>query len=159
MANINELLHDLPLLKGLAPEDLDLLAGLFRLDSYPAGSTIFDQGDRAARLFVLLNGEVEIRFKPHDGEPLVVTTIESGGVFGWSAALGRKTYTSCAVCIEECRALHVQGRLLRQLIEKHPQTGIVILDRLAAVIAERLRNTHAQVKALLKDGIGAEIDR
>jgi CRP-like cAMP-binding protein len=158
MININELLHNLPLLKGLAPEDLDLLAGLFRLDSYPAGSTIFDQGDRADRLFVLLNGVVEIHFKPHDGEPLVVATIESGGVFGWSAALGRKTYTSCAVCVEDCRALHVQGRLLRQLIEEHPQTGIVILDRLAAVIAERLRNTHAQVRALLKDGMDAMID-
>ncbi len=158
MPEIRELLHNLPFLKGLASDDIDLLADLFRLESYADGSIIFGQGDRADKLFVLLTGKVDIRFKPHDGETLTVTTIDSGGVFGWSAALGRKTYTSCAVCVEDSQALHVEGRLLRQLIEEHPQTGVVILDRLAAVIAERLRNTHAQVKTLLKDGMRTEID-
>ena len=158
MPDIQELLHKLPLFKGLAPDDIDLLAGMFRLESYPAESVIFAQGDRANKLFVLLKGKIEIRFKPHDGETLTVTTIDRGGVFGWSAALGRKTYTSCAVCIAASQVLHIEGRLLRQLIEKHPETGIVILDRLAAVIAERLSNTHAQVKALLKDGMRTHID-
>ena len=159
MPDIRELLQNLPLLNGLAPDDMDLLAGLFRLESYADGSIIFGQGDRADKLFVLLTGKVEIRFKPHDGETLTVTTIDSGGVFGWSAALGRKTYTSCAVCVEDSQALHVEGKLLRQLIEEHPTTGVVILDRLAAVIAERLRNTHAQVKTLLKDAMRPEIDQ
>jgi CRP-like cAMP-binding protein len=158
MAEIKELLHTLPLFAGLDPKDLDLLAGLFRLESHPAGATIFGQGDRAGRLYVLLDGRVEIRFKPHDGETLTVTTIEDGGVFGWSAALGRKEYTSCAVSVESSQVLHTEGKHLRELIEKHPNTGIVILDRLATVIAERLRNTHTQVKSLLKSGMRVDID-
>ncbi len=158
MSDVRELLHNLPLFKGLAEDDIDLLAGLFRLGMYPDGSVIFAQGDRADRLFLLLTGRVEIRFKPHDGETLTVAAVDSGGVFGWSAALGRKAYTSCAVCVENGQALHIEGRLLRQLIEKHPETGIVILDRLAAVIAERLSNTHTQVRTLLKDGMRTEID-
>jgi CRP-like cAMP-binding protein len=158
MAEIKEVLHTLPLFSGLDPQDLDLLAGLFRLESYSAGTTIFGQGDRAGRLYVLLYGKVEIRFKPHDGETLTVTILDDGGVFGWSAALGRKEYTSCAVSIEDSQVLHTEGRHLRELIEKHPNTGIVILDRLATVIAERLRNTHAQVKSLLTDGMRVDID-
>lgn len=158
MAEIKQYLHTLPLFTGLDPHDLDLLADLLRLESYPAGATIFGQGDRASRLYVLLNGKVEIRFKPHDGETLTVTVIDDGGVFGWSAALGRKEYTSCAVCVEDSQVLHTEGSHLRELIEKHPNTGVVILDRLAAVIAERLRNTHAQVKSLLTDGMRVDID-
>lgn len=158
MKEIGKVLHSLPLFAGLDPGDLDLLAGLLRLESYPAGATIFGQGDRATRLYVLLEGKVEIRFKPHDGETLTVTVINDGGVFGWSAALGRKEYTSCAVSVEDSQVLHTEGRHLRELIEKHPNTGIVILDRLAAVIAERLNNTHAQVKSLLANGMRADID-
>ncbi len=158
MKEIEEILRTLPLFADLDPDDQNLLAGLLRLESYPAGTTIFGQGDRASRLYVLLDGKVEIRFKPHDGETLTVTVIEDGGVFGWSAALGRKDYTSCAISVEDSRALHTEGRHLRELIEKHPNTGVVILDRLATVIAERLRNTHAQVKSLLKDGMRVEID-
>jgi toluene monooxygenase system ferredoxin subunit len=156
MSEIMQLLRDLPLFKGLAPNDLSLLADLFQVESYPVGAVIFGQGDAANNLFVLLNGKVDIRFKPHDGEVLTVTVIERGGVFGWSSALGRQVYTSCAACIEDSEVLRIEGSQLRQLIETHPQTGIVILDRLAAVIAERLSNTHATVKTLLKAGMDSE---
>jgi CRP-like cAMP-binding protein len=159
MPDIEQLLHTLPLFSGLNPQDLDLLANLFRLDNYPVGATIFAQGDRATRLYVLTGGRVEIRFKPHDGETLIVAAIEDGGVFGWSAALRRKEYTSCAVCVEDSQALHTEGNQLRRLIKEHPNTGIVLLDRLAAVIAERLSNTHAQVKTLLTNGMRTELDR
>jgi CRP-like cAMP-binding protein len=159
MPGLKESLGNLPLFKGLAQDDLDLLAELFHLESYPVGALIFNQGDPADRLFVLANGRVEIRFKPYDGEAWTVTTIEKGGIFGWSAALGRKTYTSCAICTEECKALQAEGELLRQLIDQHPKTGVVLLDRLATVIAERLRNTHAHVIGLLQDGMAPQSER
>jgi hypothetical protein len=37
----------------------------------------------------------------------------------------------------------------------YPDTGILILDRLASVIAERLLHTHDQVMALLMHGMRA----
>ena len=159
MPGLNELLRRLPLFKGLEPEDLDLLAELFHLETYARNALIFNQGDPANRLFVLLKGRVEIRFKPYDGEAWTVTTIEKGGIFGWSAALGRKSYTSCALCIGECEALHVEGALLRKLIDEYPKTGVILLDRLATVIAERLRNTHAHVIGLLQEGMAIQTER
>jgi CRP/FNR family cyclic AMP-dependent transcriptional regulator len=159
MPGLKELLRRLPLFKGLEQEDLDLLAELFHLETYPRNALIFNQGDPADRLFVLLKGRVEIRFKPYDGEAWTVTTIEKGGIFGWSAALGRKSYTSCAICTGECETLHVEGALLRKLIDEHPKTGVVLLDRLAAVIAERLRNTHAHVIGLLQEGMASQTER
>ena len=49
--------------------------------------------------------------------------------------------------------LRVRGKDLKYLCEEHPDTGILILERLAWVIAERLRHTHEQVIDLLKQGI------
>ena len=147
-------LHSLTLFQGLAPEDIDLLAGAFRRDEYPARKVIFAQGDPAGRLYVLISGRVAILFKPYDGDTLPVADIGPGGVFGWSAALGRPTYTSCAVVVEECEAISISGEELRRLCTSHPQTGVVILERLAGVIAERLNSTHAKVVEMLQQGIG-----
>jgi hypothetical protein len=44
---------------------------------------------------------------------------------------------------------------LRRLCRAHPQTGVVILERLAGVIAERLNSTHAKVIDMLQEGMQA----
>ena len=141
------------LFSGFSDTQLDSLAKLFEGEHLQAGETIFAQDDPADRLYVLLSGRVAIRFKPHDGEVLTVTEIAPGGVFGWSAALGRRSYTSSAVCLEAGEALGLRGADLRRLCETQPDTGVVILERLAEVIAQRLRSTHEQVVELLRLGM------
>jgi len=142
-----------PLFSGFSNTQLQALAKLFEGEHLQAGEIVFAQDDPADRLYVLLSGRVAIRFKPHDGEILTVTEIAPGGVFGWSAALGRRSYTSSAVCLEAGEALGLRGADLRRLCETQPDTGVVILERLAEVIAERLRSTHAQVVDLLRLGM------
>jgi len=141
------------LFSGFSDTQLQALARLFEREHLQAGETVFAQDDPADRLYVLLSGRVAIRFKPHDGETLTVTEIAPGGVFGWSAALGRRSYTSSAVSLEAGEALGLRGADLRRLCETQPDTGVVILERLAEVIAERLRSTHAQVVDLLRLGM------
>jgi CRP-like cAMP-binding protein len=146
-------LQHLPLFEGMDPSDVDALVRLGETRAYAAETLLFSQGDPADRLYILTDGRVAIRFKPHDGETLTVAEIQPGGVFGWSAALGRRTYTSGAVCLQESRAFSLRGESLRHLCEAHPETGVVILERLAQVIAERLCSTHDQVVELLRLGM------
>lgn len=146
-------LRDCPLFTGLSDTQLSALAELSEGAHLQTGQTIFAQDDPADRLYVLLSGRVAIRFKPHDGETLTVTEIGRGGVFGWSAALGRRSYTSSAVCLEAGDALGLRGADLRRLCEMQPETGVIILERLAEVIAQRLRSTHEQVVELLRLGM------
>ena len=92
-------------------------------------------------------------FPGYDGPPLSVAHIIPGGVFGWSAALGRQEYTSGAQAGSDCLVVRVRNESLHRLCESYPDTGGVLLDRLAGVIAERLRNTHASILAMLSQGI------
>lgn len=117
---------------------------------------IFEQGQPAEHLYILLSGEVAVRYKPYDGPPLTVARIESGGVFGWSAALGRDVYTSGAVALQDSIAYRLHGGSLPVICACYPETGKIWLERLAGVIAERLRNTHTQVLEILSQGKGAE---
>jgi len=86
-------LRRVQLFRGLEPQQLSLIARLASQQSFRAGDTVFIQGQPATHLYLLLRGKVAIRFKPEDGEALPVAQLESGGVFGWSAALGHGQYT------------------------------------------------------------------
>ena len=146
-------LESIPLFRGLASEDLELLSDKFEPASFPKDTAIFNQGDKAEWLYILLSGRVSIRFKPHDGEMITVADIDVGDVFGWSAALGRDAYSSCAVTKLDSDVLGIRGQALRDLCAVHPETGVIILERLAGVIAERLRSTHKKVVELLWHGM------
>jgi CRP-like cAMP-binding protein len=146
-------LEDIAFFQGLSSADRKRILGSFRAEDHRAGEVFFQQDQPADRLYLLVSGGVEIRFKPYDGEALTVSIIEAGGVFGWSAALGRSSYTSGAVCTADGRCLSIRGRDLRRICEDHPATGVILLERLAEVIALRLTSTHDHVMELLRQGV------
>ena len=146
-------LTQVSLFQDLDKKHLDLVAEQFSTQSFDAGEAVFEQDDPADRVYVVSNGRVVIRFKPHDGDLLDVSEIEKDGVFGWSAVLGRKRYTSSAVCLEDADVFWIDGDVLRELAETHPETGVIILERLAEVIAQRLQSTHKHVVQLISQGV------
>lgn len=143
----------LSIFKGLEPGELHLVDPLLELCVFEKDVKIFDQGQMATFLFILLRGEVQVRFKPYDGPELTVARILPGGVFGWSAAMGHSSYTSGAVATQNCEVVRIRGDRLHQLCKDHPEIGVVILERLAGVIAERLRSTYNQILTILTNGM------
>jgi CRP/FNR family cyclic AMP-dependent transcriptional regulator len=150
-------LDELSIFKGFAPQECDQLRPLFVMQEEAIGSIIFEQGSPAGYLYLLVEGEVHVRFKPDDAPAITVAKVRPDGVVGWSAALGSPLYTSSAICMTDCKMLRVRGEDLRLLCEKKPEIGAQVLERLAAVIAQRLRSTHHHVVALLRQGLGAGV--
>lgn len=150
---LSDIFDKIPLFEGLNSNQRAQLKQLFIPCDYYADTMLFQQGDPAEFLFIVVVGEVVVNFKPDDGPPITVARVQPGGVVGWSAALGSRAYTSAAVCSIYTQLLRVRGTDLRKLCEDYPETGLIILDRLATVIAQRLSNTHDQVVALLNIGL------
>jgi CRP-like cAMP-binding protein len=65
-------------------------------------------------------------------------------------------YTSGAVATCDSLAYRIRGSNLVQIREKYPETGRILLERLASVIAERLRSTHPQVLGILTQGLDSD---
>jgi len=147
----------LPLFQDLSQAQRNALRPLFIPCDCYGETVLFQQGDSAEYLYLVVGGEVLISYKPDDGPPITVARVGPGGVVGWSAALGNRLYTSSAACTMYTQMLRVYGDDLRRLCREDPDTGIVVLDRLATIIAERLRHTHDQVISLLKQGLTSTI--
>jgi CRP/FNR family cyclic AMP-dependent transcriptional regulator len=143
----------LTIFQGLEHYQIELLEPVMEECQFPGGCVIFEQGTPADWLYILARGEVIIRFKPYDGPALTVAIIGSGGVFGWSAAMGREVYTSGVITLSEVAAYRISSRSLDQLCDCDPHTGKLLLNRLASAIAERLQGNQQQIYALLSQRI------
>ncbi len=151
----DEIFDQLAIFEGMDISQRTLLRKYFLACDCAEGKKIFEQGTPADFLYIVIQGEVSVRFKPDDGPELIVSRIQDGGVFGWSAAFGSGTYTSGAGCTRPSKLLSVLGADLKMLRENHPETGILILERLAAIVAERMEieGGHSQVVAFLEHGL------
>jgi CRP-like cAMP-binding protein len=148
-----DLFDHLHLFDDLSADQRDLLRPLFDSCECHTGTVLFEQGEPATFLYLIVDGEVAIRFKPDDGQTLTIARVRDGDLVGWSAVIGRRLYTSSAVCNEYTRLLRVRGADLQTLRERHPETGIMVIERFAAVVAPRLKGSHLQVIALLEYGL------
>jgi CRP-like cAMP-binding protein len=141
------------LLKKLDEEQRELLRSLFEEVSFQNGTVIFQQGKSAEYLYLVINGMVDMSFKPYDGIPLTVSHVGKGGLFGWSAVVGSEKYTSSAIAIEDVMAFRMKGNELRKLCVEHPEAGKVILERLADGASSRWKDAHKQVQSMLVQGM------
>jgi CRP-like cAMP-binding protein len=148
-----DLIKQFALIEDFTDDQVEMLRPLIFDVKYEKDQVIFSQGERADYLYFVLDGSVSIQFKPEDGPVLTVSEVQKGGVFGWSSALGSAQYTSSAVCTESGHFIRLEGVELKNLCQEHPETGILILNKLADVIAQRLKGTHDQVVELLHRGL------
>jgi len=155
--NEDDIFQRSPFFANLSTRQLALLKPLFMPCRCKEGDLLFEQGDVADGLYLVVRGEVIVRYKPEDGPEIVIARVKPGGIVGWSAALGSRHYTSGAICSADSELLCVRGADLRRLCSQYPETGIVVLERLADVIAERLHSTRNEVVTLLRQGLIASV--
>ena len=113
----------LALFHGVDAQHLALLRPLFERFSFPAGTTVVEQGDPADYLYLIERGLLEICYKPYDGEPITITHVEVGGLFGWSAVVGSPMYSSSGIAIEDLDVIRVRGDDLRKLCSENPEAA------------------------------------
>jgi CRP-like cAMP-binding protein len=100
-------------------------------------------------LYLLIKGDVAIRYKPYDGPLIILTRLRAGDVFGWSAMIGSRYYTSSILSESQVDAVRIQGTHFLSLIQEHPETGKIILERFARAVSPRWENVREQVQSIL----------
>ena len=146
-------LREFRLFRDLNPADIRTLTPYFASGEFPAGVTLFSQGDKADKLYLILNGEVIVNYKPYDAPEITMTRIRDGDVLGWSTVLGNTAYTASAVCKSDVNLLYITGPMLKEMITDHPQAGKIVLDRLATAASPRWKDARAQVSSMLEKGM------
>jgi len=149
-------MDELALFQGLTEESRRLVERRFEPFSCLGDTVIFEQGEPAVFLYILLSGSVTIRYKPYDGPPINLNAISAGGAFGWSAVVGNPSYTSGAVARENVTATRIRGADLRDIVARHPEPGGELLDRFASLVSNRWKDANRQVRDILEQTVPKE---
>lgn len=152
-------LESVQLFENLDGDILRLLEPLFEPYFCAAEEVVFEQGQLAHYLYLILEGSVEIHYRPYDGPPITVNCLEKGSIFGWSAVIGNVTYTSGAVCKEDCKAIRMSSKDLHNLCAREPDAGRVILNLFAESVSTRWADAQNQIQSLLSKNVKTKSGR
>jgi toluene monooxygenase system ferredoxin subunit len=133
------------LFNGLAAGTIEKLARLAKRESFPAGATLYKPGDPAEDFFVLDSGRVEFLVGRGERTAPGGFMLNKGEVFGWAALLdGYPARIASARCLEKSTLLRINGRAALRVLENDPAAGMVVMRRLAALIARYLASSGAR---------------
>ena len=83
----------------------------FTTKDFEVGETLFTQGEVGDRIFIIINGAVEIR-KNVDGQIEVIARMSSGDILGEMAVLTDSPRSASGVAVEPTRVIMVKDRTL-----------------------------------------------
>jgi CRP-like cAMP-binding protein len=129
------------------------LASTCALETYHEGDHIFDQGEYSNHLYIIVEGQVLLQRSVNMGDKAAtwpLGLLGRGRATGWSSLLyGPRTLTASAICQKPTRAISIEGTSLRAVLEKQPEVGFKVMDRLASLLGERLRTAYNTMEAHL----------
>jgi CRP/FNR family transcriptional regulator, cyclic AMP receptor protein len=142
---LDEILAQVPFFEGMPADEIALIAGCGRNVHIDEGETIFRQGDAADVFYVLRHGTVAVgNFVPPRGE-LVIETLESGDLLGWSWLFPPYRWHFGASAVETTLALELDGPGVRSLCERDPALGYLLVSRFMGLVVERLQATRLRM--------------
>ena len=132
--------------KDLQDSYLAKIATLCQEEVFQAEDVIIDEGDRAEKIYVLVEGTIAIQIRLKKYQHVVVsTTGEKGELFGWSAVVEPKSYSASVKCLEEVRTLSINGEELEKLFEEDPVMGLTFMKKIASLIDHRLNAVRTRL--------------
>lgn len=129
--NRERAISELPLLARLPSEDVRALASTARLRSYPAGSTIFREGERGDSLHVVVEGHVRIVVGSPGGDEATVAVVGPGDCVGELALLDGRPRSASAITAEPTRTFTVTRESFVTWLSERPAAALALLETIS----------------------------
>jgi CRP-like cAMP-binding protein len=140
--DLRKSIQHIPIFNFLKKKELNELLEITHNRTYVAGEYIFVQGDIGIGLYLIRDGEVEIKRKFNDNIELSLATLYKGDFFGELALIDNEKRSASAVAKTDCKISVLFKPDLDEFIEKYPRRGIKILQSISLILAERLRKIN-----------------
>jgi CRP/FNR family cyclic AMP-dependent transcriptional regulator len=133
------------LFEGMEEGSRETLIGSFHLEEVSAGRVIFHEGELNTRLYVMLDGllEVKLPMTSRREAPVRVATVHQGEVFGEYSIFDGRPVSATVAAVHPSHVAWIEKLSLDAFVDGHPQAGRRVYDNLVRVLIERLREKTA----------------
>ena len=143
MTNKHDLCHEYPLFSELSAEQMRAVSELCREECFYPGYTLFEDGEPATKMYVLVDGGIEVLFAIGEEGLVRVDRVGAGEIFGCSALVPPHIHTSTARAVTQIEVLELDAVALRALFDDDPRLTVAIQEQviqclLASIVDLRL---------------------
>jgi CRP/FNR family transcriptional regulator, cyclic AMP receptor protein len=132
------ILGNTPLFQKIRQQDWKLLSNLFHERKFEQGEIIFEKGMPGLGMYIILEGDVKIVGDDSEGSP-TFAELAQGDFFGEMAVIQEGVRNATAIAATPCVLIGIFRPQLRELLKDRPNLGVLLYERLARVMADRLR--------------------
>lgn len=145
MKTLDEVVAESPVFAGLAPENLELIAGCAVNTGFKAGEYLFREGDAADMFYLVRHGRVTLEtFVPGRGA-VTIETVDEGDIVGWSWLFPPYKWHFDARALDLVRVVAFDGACLRRKCADDSALGYELMQRFGQILVERLQATRLQL--------------
>ena len=144
-----ELIKQSGIFADLEEDELDRVAEICKEQEFKFGQSIFKEGDKGNRLYIIAKGEVRIsRDVPGSGEE-ALAVLKQGACFGEMAVLDRSERSTDAIANTDCTLLTISRSDFELLLDFNRELGYKVLWSVVRLLCERLRITNDNLRSFL----------
>ena len=146
------LLSSVPVFTDLSRKELKAVERILYRRTYTASETIFAQGDPGMGMYIIAEGDVEIRSEP---ENKVLTTLSKGSFFGEIALLNDDPRSATAIAKNPATLWGFFQPELIDLLERNSRLGVKILFSVARITGKRLVALDGELRRYQNATVGS----
>lgn len=146
---------DPPFFRALAAEDREALAGRMVRRRHEAREVLFQRGDAAEDLIVVVSGRLKVSVGTADGREFAFRAAERGETIGEIAVLDGGTRTADVTAAEPSEVLAVSRAAFLDLLDRRPGFARAVM----AELCRRLRETSDQLESIALHRIETRLAR
>jgi sulfate permease, SulP family len=139
-------LGELDLFDHFPEEALQNLNECIETKDYGPNQTIFKGGDTGDEIYFVRKGNVKIVLSLADGKYFHLLTIGMGSVFGEMAFIDNVSRSADAISVDDTSLYFLSRKKFNQVTQVHPEIAGLLFERLALLIANRLRQSNKELK-------------
>ena len=138
---MKEFLRGLQVLSGLSDQEIDLLARTAEERRFSADERIVRQGEAGTAAFIMKDGAAEALIEKQGAEPLRLSKILPGELFGELALFDGSPRSATVVAAVDCTVVEISREAFLKEVARNPEAALKLL----AVLAKRLRHAESVV--------------
>ncbi len=128
------ILSDVEILQDLEQEAIHEIASQVQFANFKRSETIVKHGQQGDRLYIIFEGQVEVKLPIKLGYPAQQVTLKKGSVVGEISMLTGKPYSANVVALSDTTALYLERHQFLKLIEEHK----TFAKAMSALMSERI---------------------
>ncbi|MFP4364481.1 MAG: SLC26A/SulP transporter family protein [Spirochaetia bacterium] len=131
---------------GFSKPEADFIKNYLEYQVYPAGSSVFVQGDAGNSLFLIVSGEADITISlPGGDRKKRMVTLTYGTVFGEMALIDEKLRSANVDVMKDLECYKLPVDSFHHIKQENPEMAIKIITVISKILTQRLRNANNMI--------------